>query len=158
MFIGIIFYHPMLHMGTPSCYTVHYFSDYLLDTMNITIKATHIELADGMHDYITEKFQSIERFFPTSDADAIAADIEVGRPSQHHQKGDVYRCEINLRIGGHHLRAVEEGESLQEVVDLVRDEIERQARKIKGKRQAQFLKGARELARRLREFRSGRRP
>jgi putative sigma-54 modulation protein len=125
-------------------------------SMKITIKGTNIELTPELREYIMEKFGALERYFQDSDPDTVVADVEIGKPSQHHRKGDVYLCEINVRVGGTLLRAEELRSSIHEAVDLVRDEIERQARRLKSKRRAQFLRRARKVTRAMKYFRFGR--
>jgi ribosomal subunit interface protein len=121
--------------------------------INITIKATNAKLTDELRSYVLEKFGALGRFFENADPDTVSADVEVGRPSEHHRKGQVCRCEINLRVGGTLLRAEDEGETMYEAIDKVRDAIEREARKLKSKRRALFLRHARTFARRLKSFR-----
>ena len=96
-----------------------------------------------------KKIGSLERFLTDADPDAIIADIELARTSKHHQKGLVFRCEVNLTIGKTLLRAEELGESIVEAIDKIRDEIESEVHKLKGKRQARFLRAARDITRRF---------
>lgn len=121
--------------------------------MNINIKGTQIDLTPELRSYIMEKFGALQRFFPDVDEDAILADIEVGKPSGHHRKGDVYICKINLEIDGEMLRAEESRETPQEAIDMVKDEIERRVRKLKAKRRDKFLRRARKAARRMKGWR-----
>ena len=50
-------------------------------------------------------------------------DVEVGRTTQHHKSGDIFRAEINLKLKGDSLRAVREAEDLYAAIDQVKDEI-----------------------------------
>lgn len=121
--------------------------------MRIKIQATNIKLTTELKDYAAEKIISLERFLPKFDPDSIIAEIELEGPSRHHRKGEVFRCEVNLSIGGKLLRAEERGELMTEAIDGARDEIERQVRKKKEKERTKFLRGARKFARRLKLFR-----
>ncbi len=125
--------------------------------MRINIKGTNIELSETLRSYIMEKIGGLERFFPDIDEDGIVADVEIGKPSQHHQKGDVYLCDVTMEIQGTILRAEECRETPQEAIDMVKDDIERQARKLKAKRRDTYLRRARKAARRMKLFRFFRR-
>jgi len=121
--------------------------------MRINIKGTNIELTDELRAHIMEKFSALERFFPDLEADSIITEIEVGKPSQHHRKGDVYRCGVTMEIEGTVLTAEETRGTPHEAIDLVREEIERQIRKLKAKQRDRFLRRARKAARGMKLFR-----
>jgi len=118
--------------------------------MTINIKGTNIQLTQDLQEYIFEKFGQIDRYFPGVSPDGITADVEIGKPSQHHRKGDVYLCDITLSIGGITMHAEEYRETPHDAIDTVKDEIERQAKKMKAKRRDKFLRRARKSARELR--------
>lgn len=121
----------------------------ILEVMRLIIKGTNLELTPELKSYTIDKLTSFERFFPETKPDAIIADIELARTTKHHQKGRVFRCEVNLTIGKALLRAEESGESITEAIDKVRDEIERQALNYVERRRSRFLRAARKFARRL---------
>ena len=101
--------------------------------MRIMVHAKNIELTPSIEVWVDKKMDTISKLFKPSDQLAEAR-IEIGRPSKHHQKGQVYYAEINLRIGGELLRATVEHVDLRTAVDFARDEIERQIKKFKSKR------------------------
>ena len=75
------------------------------------------ELTQPIRDYAEEKMQSLEKFL-----DSIRhIDIEVGRASGHHQKGDVFECKVTLQIGGEVIKIEREAEDLYKAIDKVRD-------------------------------------
>ncbi len=120
--------------------------------MKERVVAKNIELEPEIKLYVKEKLKSLEKYFPDISSDEIIAEIDLGRPSKHHRKGDVFRCEINLTISGNLLRAEERGNTLIEVIDRASGEIDRQARKTKEKQKTKFLRGARKLARKIKFF------
>ena len=50
-------------------------------------------------------------------------------------RGDIYRAEINLRVPGKLLRAEEEAESIHTAINIVKEELERQIKKYRGKKE-----------------------
>ena len=102
--------------------------------MRITIKGTGIELSPEITDYVEKRLESIFKFEDSSDPSS-RCEVEVGRTTRHHQSGDIYYAEVNLHIPGENLRATEEAATLNAAVDAVKDEIQRELRQLKGRRQ-----------------------
>lgn len=100
--------------------------------MQIDVYAKNIELTPAIRSFVEEKVGSLARFLEGS-SENLQARVEVGKPSRHHKSGQVFYAEINLKIGGHLLRAQAEHFDLYVAVDQVRDEAERQIKKFKGK-------------------------
>lgn len=98
--------------------------------MQIDIKGTNLELTQAIKDYVNEKVGSVEKFFDQ----ALIARVDVGLISNHHQKGNVFRAEINLDVPRKHLlRAEAVRDDLYAAINEARDELERQVKKYKEK-------------------------
>ena len=91
--------------------------------MKILLKATNFSLTPAISDYIEEKFGGLAKYIPDHDSPAVEARVEVGRTTKHHQKGDVLRAEVNLKIPGQLLRAERETGDLYASIDAVHDEM-----------------------------------
>jgi len=85
--------------------------------MRITkIKATNMEMTDAIRTYVEEKLMALEpkleRF-----GESVSLDVEVGKTTQHHRKGDVFRCEIQSTFPGHKLiRAAKTNDDLYKAI------------------------------------------
>jgi putative sigma-54 modulation protein len=97
--------------------------------MNITIKATDIDLTAPLKAYIEDKIGGLERFLKRIDADTVKTQVEVGRDSKHHQKGDVYRAEVNIELPDGMLRAEVTDWDVRVAIDSVRDKLRREIEK-----------------------------
>jgi putative sigma-54 modulation protein len=86
--------------------------------MNITIKASNIELTPEMREFIEEKIDSVEKFYPN----IIEARVEIEYDA-HHKKGDVFRCEANIKIPGKLLRVEKSTTSFDKAVNKVKDHL-----------------------------------
>ena len=106
--------------------------------MQINIKATKMELTPAIKDYIEEKMNMLEKYL--GKIKVVKVDFEVALDSNHHNKGEIYRAELNLEIP-HELLRVEKTESdLYKAMDKVKDHmteiiIERKERMIEKNRQ-----------------------
>ncbi len=98
--------------------------------MTITIKGTNLELTEGLKAYATDKIQSLEKYFPG----ITVARIEMGRTSRHHQKGDVWRAEVNLDSPKHVFRAEAVEEDIYAALDAVKNELKKELLRLKDKR------------------------
>ena|SRR3990167_383824 len=90
-----------------------------------TIQAKNIELTEAIRSYAEEKVMSLEKLTQGFEP-AAKLMVEVGKTTNHHAKGEVFRAEMNLEIPGKMLRAEEVREDLYEAIDTAKDELRRQ--------------------------------
>lgn len=110
--------------------------------MNISVKATNIELTPAVSSYIDEKVGSLEKFILAADPATVRASVEVGKTTRHHHSGnDIFLAEINLYIDGKSLRAVSEQGTLYAAIDDMKDEIAREINTSKRKQRTLFRRG-----------------
>jgi putative sigma-54 modulation protein len=110
--------------------------------MNISVKATNMELTPAISQYVDEKVNGLERFIITADPASVRAAVEIGKANRHHHTGDhVFRAEINLYVDGKSFRAVSEQSTLYAAIDDVKDEIAREINSYKGKQRTLFRRG-----------------
>lgn len=109
--------------------------------MKINIKGTGIELTPAISDYATKKISALEKYFAES-PDAVAQ-VEVGRSTNHHRTGEVFKAEVHIIGSGFDLYAVAESSDLYAAIDMVKDEISRELTTKKGKKEALHRRGAR---------------
>lgn len=76
-----------------------------------------MELTPALRQYAEEKMQSLEKFLES----IRHIDIEVGRASGHHHKGNVFECKVVLQIGGEVMKIEREADDLYKAIDKVRD-------------------------------------
>jgi len=101
--------------------------------MDINIKATNITLTPDISDYLDKRLKSFEKYVDAEDT-SILLNVEVGKTTDHHKSGDIFRAEINLHISGRDLRSVSEQETLYSAIDDAKDEMTRELRRHKRKR------------------------
>lgn len=100
--------------------------------MTITIKATHIELTDALRNYVEEKIGGLTKYY----AEAMLADIEVGKTTNHHNKGeDIFRAEANVTAPNHLFRASAEAADLYAAIDQLKNALKQEFIRYKEKQQ-----------------------
>lgn len=108
--------------------------------MKINIKATAIELTPAITDYVHNKLSTLEKYITNEDA---VAQVEVGKTTEHHKSGEIYKAEVHINGAGLDLYAMTEGHDLYAAIDMVKDEIVRNATELKSKRESLSRRGGR---------------
>ncbi|MEK7575994.1 MAG: ribosome-associated translation inhibitor RaiA [Patescibacteria group bacterium] len=114
--------------------------------MKINIKATNLKLTPEINDYINNKIGGLGKFIEGYDS-SVQAWVEVGIFTKHHQTGEIYRAEIQIRVPHDKkgIRAVSQKETLYAAIDDVREEVKKELTKIKEKKISLVRKGSRLL-------------
>ncbi len=110
--------------------------------MKQDVKATNITLTRAISRYIKEKVTYLERFIDKNDESARAS-IEVEKTTDRHNKGVIFRAEINLHVAGKNFRAESTQEDLYVAIDDIKDEMSAELKKFKGKRETMKRRGGR---------------
>ncbi len=92
--------------------------------MKLIIESVGISLTPSLREAVQEQMDHLEKFFKPNDS--VELRVEVGKPSAHHKKGDVFYAEANLKISGTLLRATEQDSDIHLAIDTVRHVLERQ--------------------------------
>ena len=108
------------------------------------IKATNIELTEKIKDYVEKKVGDFEKFFKYSEEDVIFA-VEIGKTTNHHKQGEVYKAEINFSFGGTSYYALSEEADLYLAIDEAKKDAERQLVEKKDRNDTLFRRGARSV-------------
>jgi len=115
--------------------------------MNIVIKCTNISLTDAIRDYINNKVSTLSKFVASPDT---ICHVEVGKTTQHHKHGEVFRAEIRLTIDGQEYYVTSEKEDLYQAIDDVKDDVFNRIVSRKEKRQTFFKRSGARLKNMLR--------
>jgi len=62
--------------------------------MNINIKATGITLTDAISSYVNKRMEKVASFI--GDDSTVQCDIELGKTTEHHNKGEIFKAEIHI--------------------------------------------------------------
>ncbi|MCX6813994.1 MAG: ribosome-associated translation inhibitor RaiA [Candidatus Azambacteria bacterium] len=109
--------------------------------MEIKIKTTNFSLTPSIENYLREKLNALNKFLPNDES--ISADVELAKTTKHHQKGDIFKAEVNLTMPRRLIRAVAEEWDLHTAIDTAKDELQREITMNKEKNISLYKKGAR---------------
>ncbi len=96
------------------------------------IKGTHLELTDAMRSAVDRVLANLDKYAEKF-GEAVAADVELEKTTRHHNKGPIFRAEINVTIPGKLLRGEATDEDLYIAIDRMEEHISREIRKEKEK-------------------------
>jgi ribosomal subunit interface protein len=109
--------------------------------MNIKIRSVNFDLTPAINDYVNKKISSLGKFI--TNQNEVLCDVEIGRTTQHHKSGEIFRAEINMDIPGRNqVYAVAEAIDIYSAIDVVRDEAEREIVSKKNRYKTIFRKSA----------------
>ena len=101
--------------------------------MKTTIRAKNISLNQRLRDYVDEKIGAEVEKLLVHERPPIEAAVELIRLTKHHQKGQIFRAEVQVSLHGHRVISEASAESIEQAIDKVKDELEREIKKHRGK-------------------------
>lgn len=98
--------------------------------MQINIKWTNINHTEDLEGYIREKIGELSKYIIETNG-TIEAFVEVGRTTLHHQSGDIFRAECNIRLPKRLLRAEAESADVNLAINEIRDILQKEIKNYK---------------------------
>lgn len=124
---------------------------YTYNYMNIKILGTRIELTPDIKSYIEKKLESVDKIIDRND-ETVLYEIEVGKTTEHHEKGDIYKAEIHLRRRKGNLYATAHAEDVFAAIDKMKDEIIHALTSDKDKQETLLRRGQGQIKKLLRRL------
>jgi ribosomal subunit interface protein len=97
--------------------------------MNININFTIIEPTEPLKAYARQRAEDLATYFEH----IISVDIDLGRTSDHHEKGKVFYAQYNVGVPGSMVQVRKEAEDLYKAIEKVKDHMKVELGKHKGK-------------------------
>jgi ribosomal subunit interface protein len=115
----------------------------------IKVTARGIEYTKKLEDTLEKKLLQVDRLLPRGVVNATY-EVELGKASKHHKTGKIYRAEVNLSYNDVLHRAVGTEETIENAIDVMKNELKSELRKTRTKSKDIARDGGRELKRRIR--------
>jgi putative sigma-54 modulation protein len=109
--------------------------------MNIIVKGSHMDVTESIREYLEKKVMTLEKFLDPN----ARVEAELGKTTNHHKHGDIFRAELNINNEGRTTFVQAEEADLYAAIDKVRDEAADVLASKKDKRQSLFRKGAQKM-------------
>ncbi len=113
--------------------------------MKINVKTTNIELTPALDQYLRYKLSKVKKYIDESNGEAMV-DVEIGKTTEHHKQGQLFKAEINLVLPGQSLRRADIADfDLYTAIVTARDELVLQIKSTQQKQVTLFRRGARKI-------------
>ncbi|PIR47002.1 MAG: ribosomal subunit interface protein [Candidatus Vogelbacteria bacterium CG10_big_fil_rev_8_21_14_0_10_45_14] len=119
--------------------------------MNVNIVATNIELTEAIKAYVLKKLKSVERLLDTTKDKEIKTKVELGKVTKRQSKGIIFAVEVHMSHRKNEFTASAKASDLYAAIDIVKDELMREIKSVKGKKEAEAKKGASKIKKIMRE-------
>lgn len=107
--------------------------------LNKRTKIKGMAMTPAIQEYVDRKMDSLTKFIDTSKN--ILVEVEIGRITNHHHKGDVYKAEVHVTVSGDTFHAEVTESDLYTAIDMVKDRIAQEITTNKDKKMSLFKKG-----------------
>jgi len=121
----------------------------VIAAMQIDIKATNLELTDAIRSHVENKMNDLNAITARF-GEVVRAEVEVGKTSRHHQKGDIFRAEVHVRLPGKLIYVEAAHDDLYVAINDAQKEAQRQILAYKGILDAGQKRGGRAAKRAVR--------
>lgn len=121
--------------------------------MTIDFKATNYELLPEVRESATRKLMSLEKYLNEGKSTAHAY-VELGKETEAHNNGRIWRVEINLVVAGTSFRATALEETLENALDRATAELVRVLKSAHTRKHSLMKRGGAAVKAMLRGFRS----
>jgi ribosomal subunit interface protein len=111
-----------------------------MTTPNISFKYTDTEVTHELQNLLTHKLESIYKYLE----EPTLIEVEFRKEAPKHN-GAVFVVEVNCTVKGELFRATATEESFEKAIDVVRNELDKELRRSRKKRNNLFIKGARRI-------------
>lgn len=108
--------------------------------MKMNIKATGINLTPEISTYAQKRLSKVGKYLTQRDP---VMNVELGKVTQHHRQGEIFRAEVRITGGGADYYVAKESADLFSAIDEVKDEIIQEVAKDKDKRTSLMRRGGR---------------
>jgi len=109
--------------------------------MKFSLKITNLELTPDISSYLERTINSLDKFIENVDS-VVRAWVEIGRISQHHRSGKIYRAEVQVHLPGKSVRSEAVAKTIFQAINEVKDELQRELKQYKRKKIAEQKRGA----------------
>jgi putative sigma-54 modulation protein len=101
--------------------------------MRHNIKTTDFSMTPAIKDYVEKRISHLDKFVSPEQKELPMCYVEIGKTTNHHKNGELFRAELTIHIGGKSLRAESQQEDLYAALDLVTEEMSEELKSFKEK-------------------------
>ena len=120
--------------------------------MRHNIKTTDFSMTPAIKDYVEKRVSHLDKFLNPDHKELPMCYVEIGKTTNHHKNGVLFKAEYTLHIGGKSLRAEAQEEDLYAAIDKVTEEMTEELKSLKDKNVSFIRRGGAKLKRLIKSF------
>ena len=113
--------------------------------MRHNIKTTEFSMTPAIKDYVEKRVDHLDKFVNLVDSELPMCYVEIGKTTNHHKNGELFRAEYTIHIGSKSFRAESEQEDLYAALDRVTEEMTEELKSFKDKKVSLLKRGGAKL-------------
>jgi len=113
--------------------------------MRYNIKATDFVITPAIKEYVEEKINHLDKFISPEQKDLPMCYVEIGKTTNHHKNGELFKAEFTIHIGGKSFRLEDEKEDLYTALDSVTEGMVERLKSFKNKKVSLIRRGGAKL-------------
>ena len=102
--------------------------------MRHNIKTTDFSMTPAIKDYVEKRIIHLDKFISQRHPELPMCYVEIGKTTNHHKNGELFKAEITIHIGGKSLRAEAQAEDLYAALDKVSEDMTEELKTLKDKK------------------------
>ncbi len=124
--------------------------------MQINLQGKNMSVTEAVHDYVIKRITNLGKLLSSIEDKngEVAVYFDVAKTTNHHKSGEIFRADCSVMIDGKKFYADSEKDDLYEAIDEVKENLFREIRRSKNKKEALFLRGANKVKNILKGFTS----
>ena len=123
--------------------------------MRHNIKTSDFIMTPAIKSYVENRMAHLNKFVIKGDTELPMCYIEIGKTTNHHKKGELFKAEYTVHIGGKSLRAEAQEEDLYAALDKVTEEMTEELKSFKDKKVSLLKRGGIKLKLLIKGFYGG---
>ena len=109
-------------------------------------------MTPAIKDYVVKSMAHLNKFVNTIDAELPMCYVELGKTTNHHKNGELFKAEFTVHIGGKSLRAEAQEEDLYSALDKVTEDMAEELKSFKDKKVSLLKRGGMKIKLLLKGF------
>lgn len=102
--------------------------------MRHNIKTTDFLMTPAIKNYTEKRVDHLDKFVSPDHKELPMCYVEIGKTTNHHKNGELFKAEFTLHLGGKSLRAEAQEEDLYAALDKVTEKMTEELKSIKDKK------------------------
>ena len=102
--------------------------------MKHNIKTKEIFLTPAISDYLEKRIAHLDKFVSPENKETIMCYVEIGKTTNHHKNGDLFKAELTIHIGSKSFQVISEKEDLYTAIDMATEEMSEELKSFKEKK------------------------